>query len=93
MHLGGELDGQARFARLAFPAMESAACSNEFGKRFSPLANHALFLALTIHVDILMRVFKPPVAQMNRCHTECTREPSLFPGMLQRTSRWCCCLE
>ena len=35
MHLGGELDGQARFSRLAFPAMESAACSEEFGKRFS----------------------------------------------------------
>ena len=33
MHIGGELDGQARFARMAFPAIEAAACADHFGRR------------------------------------------------------------
>ena len=45
MHLGGELDGQARFARLAYPAMESATCSNEFGSRSSPSPNEECSLS------------------------------------------------
>ncbi|CAK0785220.1 hypothetical protein CVIRNUC_008426 [Coccomyxa viridis] len=35
MHMGGELDGQARFARMAFPAMEAAACADHFGRRYA----------------------------------------------------------
>lgn len=48
MHLGGELDGQARFPRLAYPAMESAACSNEFGKRSHLCLMTRIYLNLTI---------------------------------------------
>ena len=36
VHLGGRLDGQARFSRVAFAALDAAACADKFGDRCSP---------------------------------------------------------
>ena len=42
MHLGGRLDGQARFSRLAFAALDAAACASKFGDRCVPCARNML---------------------------------------------------
>ena len=50
MHLGGELDGQARFPRLAYPAMQSAACSSDFRQRSHLRPMNGVSLALTTRI-------------------------------------------
>ena len=37
LHLGGDLDGQARFSKLSVPALDSAVAAYKFGPRCGPV--------------------------------------------------------
>ena len=67
MHMGGELDGQARFARMAFPAMEAAACADHFGRRSAP------FLSLEAAKHLSLADTRWHLPEQKECHGGCTQ--------------------